>query len=132
MYDPPGASFLTWTAGASAGAHFEVGSNALGALASLGVSIPYLRSLGVERIQAHRQPMLRKLHAEMPRLGFVPVTPAESTSPLITFATKDGRRVAERLRRAKVNARVASNFVRFSPSVFNDMADIDRALEALA
>ena len=132
LYDPPGDGFLTWTAGASAGAHFEVGSNALGALASLGVSIPYLRSLGVQRIQEHRQPMLRKLQAEMPRLGFVPVTPAGSTSPLITFATRDGKGVAGRLRRAKVNARVAENFVRFSPSVFNDMADIDRALEALS
>lgn len=132
LYDPPGASYLTWAAGTSASAHFEVGSNALGALAALGVSIPYLNSLGVDRIQQHRQPMLRKLHAEMPRLGFTAVTPADSTSPLITFATRDGVRTAERLRRARVNARVANNYVRFSPSVFNDVADIDRALAALA
>jgi len=132
MYDPPGPDFLTWTAGTSAGAHFEVGSNALGALAALGATIPYIRSLGVERIQAHRQPMLRKLHAEMPRLGFTPVTPADSTSPLVTFATRDGARARERLRRAKVNVRVADNYVRFSPSVFNDMADVDRALAALS
>lgn len=132
LYDPPGPDFLTWTAGTSAGSNFEVGSNALGALASLGVSIPYLQALGVERIQQHRQPLLRKLHAEMPRLGFVAVTPEDSTSPLITFATKDGKKVAERMRRAKVNVRAAENYVRFSPSVFNDMADIERALTALS
>jgi selenocysteine lyase/cysteine desulfurase len=132
LYDPPGPSFLTWTAGTSAASHFEVGSNALGALAALGVSVPYLRSLGVERIQAHRQPLLKRLREEMPRLGFVPVTPPDTTSPLITFATRDGRRAAERLKRAKVNVRVAENYVRFSPSVFNDLGDIDRALEALS
>ena len=31
-----------------------------------------------------------------------------------------------------VDARVASNYVRFSPSVYNDLADVDRALEALS
>ena len=131
-YDPPGEPFQAWTAGTDAASHFEVGSNALGALAALSTTVPYLRRLGVERIQAYRQPMLRRLHQEMPRLGFTAVTPPESTSPLITFATRDGKGVAERLERAKINARVAANYVRFSPSVFNEMADIDRVLTALS
>ena len=100
--------------------------------AALSTSVPYIRRLGVERIQSYRQPMLRRLHREMPRLGFTAVTPPDSTSPLITFATRDGKKVAERLERSKINARVAANFVRFSPSVFNEMVDIDRVLEALS
>jgi hypothetical protein len=42
-------------------------------------SLPYIRKLGVENIVAHRQPMLKRLHEEMPRLGFTPLTPPEST-----------------------------------------------------
>ena len=66
----------------------------------------YIQSLGVENIQAHRQPLLKKLRDEMPRLGFTPVTPPESTSPIITFAMKDGAAVQKKLDAAKVNARV--------------------------
>ena len=130
--DPPADTFLTWTAGASAGAHFEVGTPAITALAALSVSVPYLNHLGVDRIQAHRLPLLEKLHAEMPRLGYPALTPAESTSPIVTFSVKDGKAVQEKLVRARVNARVAPNYVRFSPSVFNDEHDVDRALEALS
>jgi selenocysteine lyase/cysteine desulfurase len=130
--DPQADTFLTWTAGTSAGAHFEVGTPAITALAALSVSIPYLRQLGVERIQAHRVPLLKKLHAEMPKLGYPALTPVESTSPIVTFSVKDGKAVQERFVRARVNVRVAPNYVRFSPSVFNDEHDIERALEALS
>ena len=67
----------------------------------------------------------------MPRLGFECVTPAGTTSPIITFAMRDGSQVQQRLRRANIDARVARNFVRFSPSVYNDLADVEAVLEAL-
>ena len=131
-YDPPAAAPFTWEFGTSAAAHFEVGSNALGALAALGASLPYIRSLGVENIQAWRKPLLERLHAEMPRLGLRPVTPAGTTSPLISFVFDENKRVGERLTARKINARVGKNYLRLSPSVFNDMADIDRVLDALS
>lgn len=131
-YDPPAAAPFTWTFGTTASAHAEVGSVAGSARAALGASIPYLRSLGVARLEAHRQPLLLRLREEMPRLGFECVTPEGSTSPIITFTMADGTGVRERLSRAGVDVRVGAHFVRFSPSVYNDMADIDRALEALS
>ena len=88
--------------------------------------------LGVERIQAHRQPILKKIREEMPRLGFTPATPPESTSPIITFGTRDGPAVSRKLQAAKVNARVSAYWIRLSPSVYNDLHDVDRLLEALA
>ncbi len=131
-YDPAGEGPLSWTAGTTASTHFEVGSNALGALAAMSVGLPLVRRLGVANIEAHRQPLLKRLRDELPRLGFELVTPADSRSPIITFATRNGRAVAEKFRAARINVRVAPNYVRFSPSVFNDMADIDRVLAALA
>ena len=111
---------------------FEVGSNAWGPINALGQSLPYIQQLGVANIEAWRQPMLAKLRAEMPRLGFTPVTPDGTRSALITFTFKERAPVVDRLRRANVNARVGANFIRLSPSVYNDMADIDRLLAALA
>jgi selenocysteine lyase/cysteine desulfurase len=112
--------------------HFEVGSQANGAWAALSKSLPYIRELGIDNIEAHRQPMLRKLHKEMPALGFEPLTPPESQSALVTFAMKDASRLQGRLKQANINVRLGRHFIRLSPSVFNDMDDIDRLLEALS
>jgi len=130
--DPPGPAPFSWELGDNATSYFEVGSVAGSARAALGASLPYLLHLGVENIQRHRQPLLQLLRDEMPRLGFECVTPPGTTSPIITFATEDGDRVRERLGRANIDARVAHNFVRFSPSVYNDLSDVERVLEALS
>jgi selenocysteine lyase/cysteine desulfurase len=98
----------------------------------LAQSLPYIRRLGVENIHAHRQPFLKRLHEEMPRLGFAPLTPPESTSALISFSVKDYKDVQHRLQKASVNARVSQRYIRISPSVFNDMSDIKRLLQALS
>jgi len=130
-HDPPGDAPFSWTFGRSASAHYEVGSVAGSARAALAASIPYLRGLDVRRIEAHRQPMLRLLREEMPRLGYGCITPEGCTGPIITFSTEDGSVARERFARAGVDVRVADNYVRFSPSVFNDVADVERALGVL-
>jgi selenocysteine lyase/cysteine desulfurase len=38
----------------------------------------------------------------------------------------------DRLKSAGVNVRIAEHYVRLSPSVFNDMNDIERFLEAVS
>ena len=130
--DPPAKTPLTWELGTDASAHFEVGSYAYAPMAALSVSLPYIRRLGVDRIEAHRQPLLRRLRQEMPRLGFEPVTPPDSKSALITFTVKDRPPVLDRLQKANVNVRLGPQFLRVSPSVYNDLHDIDRLLEALS
>jgi selenocysteine lyase/cysteine desulfurase len=131
-YDPPAPTPFTWELGHDASAFFETGSNAWGPMNALGQSLPYIAQLGVANIEAWRQPLLARLREEMPRLGFEPVTPPGTRSALITFTFKDRAPVVERLRKANVNARVGRNFIRLSPSVYNDMADIERLLAALA
>ncbi|HEV2386288.1 MAG TPA: aminotransferase class V-fold PLP-dependent enzyme [Candidatus Acidoferrales bacterium] len=130
--EPPAASPYTWELRTDATGHFEVGTPAIGVTHILAQSLPYIRRLGVENIQAYRQPLLKRLREEMPRLGYRPITPPESTSALISFAIEDYRPVLERLRRGNVNVRLGRHFLRVSPSVFNDMKDIDKLLETLA
>ena len=131
-YDSPGSDPLTYGLAANATGHFEVGSQANGVWAALSKSLPYIRRLGVGNIEMYRQPMLQRLHKEMPRLGFEPMTPVESKSALISFAVKDSAPYEDRLKKANVDVRIGRHFIRLSPSVFNDIADIDRFLDALS
>ncbi|HTX65935.1 MAG TPA: aminotransferase class V-fold PLP-dependent enzyme, partial [Opitutaceae bacterium] len=131
--DPPAATPVTWTMHADAGGHFEVGTYGQGAVNALAVSLPYLRRLGVENIQAWRQPLLRRLHDELPRLGFTAVTPPESPSALVSFTMAGAeRRFGDRLKAAKVAVSLYGDRIRISPSIFNDMRDIERLLAALS
>jgi selenocysteine lyase/cysteine desulfurase len=130
--DPPGKAPFSWELGTDATAYFEVGSNAYAPMAALGASLPYLQQLGVAAIEAHRQPMLERLRREMPRLGYEAATPPDNKSALITFVVKDAAEVRRRLEKANINARLGPHFIRLSPSVYNELADIDRLLEALS
>jgi selenocysteine lyase/cysteine desulfurase len=130
--DPPANAPYTWQLSPSATGNFEVGTPAIGVAHVLAKSLPYIRAIGVENIVAHRQPLLKRLREEMPKLGFPPLTPPESTSALISFSVKDAAPVREKLKNANVNVRVARDFIRVSPSVFNDLHDVDKLLEALS
>ena len=132
-YDPPGSTVMDWTQAKDAGGHFEVGTVANGTVACLSYSLDYIKRLGVgKKIQAHRQPLLRRIQKEMPRLGFEPMTPLDSTSPIVTFAKKDTQETLRRLKRANIDIAVYPHRVRISPSVYNDQSDVDKLLEALS
>ena len=131
-FDPQHPTPITWTPGTTAATYFQLGTMASAVAAALGVSIPYIQQLGVENIQRHRQPLIQRLQQELPRLGFTPQTPTDSTSPIVTFAVKDTREVSRKLQAARVNVRVADYWIRIAPSVYNDMQDVERLLAALA
>jgi selenocysteine lyase/cysteine desulfurase len=130
--DPQYPGPVTWTPGNDATRYFQLGTMANSVAAALRISLPYIRQLGVENIQAWRQPMLKKLQAEMPRLGFSAQTPADSTSPIVTFAHKDAEAIRSKLTSARIGVTVNPYYMRIAPSIYNDMHDVDRLLEALA
>ena len=133
-FDDDGASSpVSWTLAPDATGHFEAGSigGALGA--TLAASLAYIKDVGVANIAAYRKPMMQRLRDEVPRRGFACVTPPESTASIITFARKGLSRsdIPAKLARAGIDVRLADNWMRVSPSIYNDMADVDRLLEAL-
>jgi selenocysteine lyase/cysteine desulfurase len=135
---PPGAyAPVQYSFNRSASGFFEMGSltgRPEAGVALLASALSYVLALGVPNIAAHRQPLIEKLRTEMPRLGFQSATPANSTSGIITF-TRHGlgeSDVAKRLAASKINVRLTPHWLRVSPSVYNDMADIERLLEALS
>ncbi|HEY2804404.1 MAG TPA: aminotransferase class V-fold PLP-dependent enzyme [Gemmatimonadales bacterium] len=131
--DSPASTPVTWTLHGDASGHFEVGTYGQGAISALAVSLPYLQRLGVDTIQAYRQPLLRRLHEEMPRLGFTSLTPPGTQSPLTSFTmTGLERRFGDRLKAANISISLYGDRTRIAPSIFNDMDDIDRLLSALS
>jgi selenocysteine lyase/cysteine desulfurase len=96
-------------------------------------SLNLLLKIGVENIQHYRQPMLDRLQNELPALGYAPMTPKESSSPIVSFAFKDAATVLKpRLDAAQINIQLYENRLRISPSFYNDMDDIEKLLRALA
>jgi selenocysteine lyase/cysteine desulfurase len=131
--DPPASTPVTWTMHADASAHFQVGTYGQGAINALAQSLSYLQRIGVEKIQTHRQPFLRRLQGEMPRLGFTSITPPATTSAIIAFTARDAEaRFGARLKQADVSVTLSGERLRISPSLFNDARDIDALLSALS
>ena len=131
--DAPGDTPVTWTLHNDASGHFEVGTYAQSAVNALSVSVPWLRTLGPASIQAYRQPLLQKLRRELPRSGFTCITPEGTRSAIISFTAPGAeQRFGERLTRANVAVSLSGDRMRVSPSIFNDLADVDALLAALA
>jgi selenocysteine lyase/cysteine desulfurase len=126
------AAAVEYSLNKSAAGFFETGT--FGNTQLLRASLNYIKELGVANIEAHRQPLLKRMRAEIPRFGFICVTPPEATGGNITFAKQGVGQsdLPRKLTAAKVNVRFSTHWMRLSPSVYNDMGDVERLLEALA
>jgi selenocysteine lyase/cysteine desulfurase len=76
--------------------------------------------------------MMPRLHAGMAALGYRSLTPPEQDSPIATFVLPGDRIVVrDRLKARNISASVGRGYIRVSPSVFNDVNDIEALLDAL-
>jgi len=130
-FDPPGAGPFESEARPDTAGHIEVGTLGNEAVAALVPSLEYLVSTSVDRIQQYRQPMIERLQTALPEFGYAPMTPRNSTSPIVSFAYADAARLKPRLDRASINIQLYEHRFRISPSFYNDMADIEKLIDAL-
>jgi selenocysteine lyase/cysteine desulfurase len=100
-------------------------------LAGLEYSLPYIMNIGVSKIQAHVQPLVSRIKAELAKRGYTLLTPMDARSPIVTVAFDKAERLAPVFRAANVNVTTRWNHIRMSPSVFNAMDDVDRLLAAM-
>jgi selenocysteine lyase/cysteine desulfurase len=127
-FDSPGPAIGNWALRKDTVGRFEVGTPNWFALSVVTASIGYIQEIGMSAIVKHRQPMLDRLQEELPKLGFQPLTSALG-SPTAAFASKDvARRFGPALTAARIKISVYENMIRISPSVYNDMEDIERLL----
>jgi selenocysteine lyase/cysteine desulfurase len=74
-FDPPGPAIGDWTMRTGTAATFEVSTPSWASLAMAVASLDYVEGLGPANIARHRQPLIARLQEEMPKLGFMPLTP---------------------------------------------------------
>lgn len=131
-YDAPGAAGGEWTLGTEAGEIFEVGTPDWCALEVAAAAMAYLRTVGVSNIARYRAPLLDVLQADLPRVGFLPLTPREGEGPFVVFAREGAReRYARRLDEARIYVTLARNRIRISVSVYNDLKEMERLIQLL-
>jgi selenocysteine lyase/cysteine desulfurase len=94
--------------------------SAAGARQSLGL----IADLGIETIAAHNLGLARSFAA---RLGA-----PEPASPIVRVQVEEAEAAVDRLRRAGVACSARAGSIRFAFHLYNDEADVDLALEALA
>lgn len=129
--DPPGSVPYESVQIDSVAGYFSGSFPASAVEAACAASIEWIQGVGVDRIQAYRKPMTDALQDGLRRKGFQVVTPPDSNAPIVTFAYADAARLASRLKPAKIEITLRANHARISPSVFNDMDDIEKFLAAI-
>ena len=117
----------------SALGYFAMGTQARAVAMQLDASLEYLLTVGVDNIQAYRQPLIDYLQDELPSMGYAPTTPRDAGSSIVSFRHKgDPEAMYKHLREQNITITVSEHYFRIALSVFNDMDDVERLVKALA
>ena len=114
---------------------FEYATMAFGCALGLTRSIDYLLKIGIDRIFEHNEQLsdeliqgLRERDIEITS----PLNEAERTSIVTArFQGQDSLKIAQQLKAARVAVSCRQDIIRFSPHVYNNITDIERALECI-
>lgn len=114
---------------------FEYSTMAFGCAIGLARSIEYIVDVGVERIFSYNKYLANLLIEGLEERNVEIISPrkeAEQTSIVAArFPGKDPSELARKLKAAKVMVSARKDFVRFSPHLFNQPADIQQALDRI-
>jgi selenocysteine lyase/cysteine desulfurase len=126
----PGADFRMRSDASRFDAHEPASFIQLAALCS---SLRMLNEIGPERVAEHSRALVRRLVSQRPP-AFVVASPTadDATSHVVCFEGPDCASVRARLEAARIRVSIRSDRLRISPYLYNDEADIDRLVEALA
>jgi selenocysteine lyase/cysteine desulfurase len=123
---------LTWEPLPGA-AKYETGGIGVLLAACASEGIDYVQKLGLDRIRAHARQLTDRLQKELPPLGYKPLTPRGTETPILAFELKDAAATARALQSGKVAGTIIANEnrLRLSVSVFNTHEDVDRVVDVL-
>ncbi|MDO8901644.1 MAG: aminotransferase class V-fold PLP-dependent enzyme [Phenylobacterium sp.] len=131
-HDAPGETVADYEASDDAAGLFAMGAAPWTGVVQLNWSLTWLNRVGVEAIQAWRQPMADAIQTELRGRGYAPLTPQGSRTPLVAFSLKDARaKLAEPMSQASIRLGLSTHRFRVSLAVFNDMNDVDKLLSVL-
>ncbi len=114
-------------------ARYETGGIPVMMAACVNAGIDYVNKLGLTNIRAHAKQLTDRLQKELPPLGYKPLTPMETQTPIVAFELKDAAATTKMLQAGKIVGTVVANEnrIRLAVSVFNTHEDIDRTIAVL-
>lgn len=116
----------------SASGLFAIGTRSFTGVAILKESLDYILKLGVDTIHAHSQNMTNRLKEELTKLDYPLWTPMDSNGPMVVAKMENAAAILNpRLNAANIQISTYPDRFRISPSVFNDMDDIEHLLDVL-
>ncbi|HYB94731.1 MAG TPA: aminotransferase class V-fold PLP-dependent enzyme [Vicinamibacterales bacterium] len=123
---------LTWEPLPGA-ARYETGGIPVMLAAAVNAGIDYVNKLGLPNIRAHAKHLTDRLQKELPPLGYKPLTPVDTETPIVAFELKDAAATQKLLQSQRIAATVVANEnrIRLAVSVFNNHDDIDKVVAAL-
>jgi len=123
---------LTWEPMPGA-ARYETGGIPVIMAAAVNAGIDYVNKCGLTNIRMHAQQLTDRLQKELPPLGYKPLTPIDTQTPIVAFEVKDAAATTKMLQAGHVAGTVIANEnrIRLAVSVFNTHEDIDRAVAVL-
>jgi selenocysteine lyase/cysteine desulfurase len=131
-FDPTGNSLFDVNTRHDMSGHFEVGTFASASAAAAHYSLDFLNETGVDKIHAYRKTMIDRLQQELPSSRYIPLTPPDAVSPIVSFACKDAATLLKpKLEAADISISVYDHMIRISPSFYNDMDEIDHLINVL-
>lgn len=131
-FEPPGPPLGAYDLAGGAAGLFEISTPAWGALAVAAASIAHIQDLGMEAISSHRRPLIARLRDALARPDFIPLTPPDAQGPILAYAVRDAaQRFDARLAAAGVRISTYAHRIRISPSIYNDLDDVERLIDIL-
>jgi selenocysteine lyase/cysteine desulfurase len=114
-------------------ARYETGGIPVVLAAGVNAGIDYVNKLGLQNIRTHAKQLIDRLQTELPPLGYKPLTPRDTETPIVAFELKDAAATQKVLQAGKVVGTVVGNEnrIRLAVSVFNTHDDIDRVVSVL-
>jgi len=114
-------------------ARYETGGIPVMMAACVDAGINYVNKLGIPNIRAHAKQLTDRLQKELPPLGYKPLTPMGTDTPILAFELKDAAATTKMLQAGKVVGTVIANEnrLRLAVSVFNTHEDVDRTVAVL-
>jgi selenocysteine lyase/cysteine desulfurase len=112
---------------------FELGNPAALCVQILGNGVDYLRAAGIDGVERHVRALTDVLWTELHALGMQMLTPSDPHRRLgiVAFTVEDEARWRRGLEARDVLAWTGDKRVRISPHLYNGMADVRQAVDAV-
>ncbi len=131
---PPNVGWRTQPGAPASAKKFEYATPAFGELYELAAALKYLQGIGLDRIEARSQTLVRRFRSGLAARRLQIDTPDNNRSSIVSFYTRKPSAEAEKIlaaERVKVSLQGAAPLtrVRVALSFFNTAGDVDRMLE---